>query len=49
MRKKEKTLLDSYMKERKTFNMNVTTKIFKDKKKYNRKNKSWKKEIINEI
>ena len=28
--------------------MNVTTKIFKDKKKYNRKNKSWKKEIINE-
>jgi hypothetical protein len=39
---KKKTLLDSYIQERKTFAFDVTTKVFKDKKKYNRKDKSWK-------
>lgn len=41
---KKKTLLDSYKEERKTFNMDITTKVFKDKRKYNRKDKSWQKE-----
>ena len=41
---KKKTMLDAYKQERKMFNINVTTKAFKNKKKYNRKNKSWRKE-----
>ena len=42
--KKRKTLLDSYMQERKIFDIDVRTKVFKNKKKYNRKDKKWRNE-----